>query len=194
VLGHYPEAGLKAYAKWLPKFEAGDFETIKQPLDFYGVNIYFGTAIKAGPDGKPVAVPGRSGDPQTHFGWAVTPEALYWGPKFMAERYQLPIVITENGMSNCDWVSLDGKVHDPLRIDFTTRYLRALHRAIEDGVDVRGYFHWSVMDNFEWGEGYKHRFGLIHVDFETQKRTLKDSAYWYREVIQSNGASLFTQA
>jgi beta-glucosidase len=124
------------------------------------------------------------------FLWKVTPEILHWGPKFMAERYKLPIVITENGMSNCDWVALDGRVHDGPRIDCLHRHLRALRQAINEGADVRGYFQWSFIDNFEWAEGYKHRFGLIHCDFATQKRTLKDSAYWYREVIQTNGANL----
>ena len=108
----------------------------------------------------------------------------------MAERYNLPLVITENGMSNCDWVAQDGKVHDGARIDYLRRHLRALSDAMAEGVDVRGYFQWSIMDNFEWAEGYKHRFGLIHVDFETQKRTLKESAYWYREVINTSGANL----
>jgi beta-glucosidase len=86
-----------------------------------------------------------------------------------------------------DWVSVDGAVHDPGRIDFMTRYLRELHRAIVAGVQVDGYFHWSIMDNFEWSEGYKERFGLIHVDYATQKRTPKDSALWYAKVIASNG-------
>ena len=107
-----------------------------------------------------------------------------------AQRYGLPIFVTENGLSNPDWVHRDGKVHDPQRIDFTDRYLSALLRAANEGVEVGGYFHWSIMDNFEWGEGMKHRFGLIHVDYQTQKRTLKDSAYWYRDVIQSNGSIL----
>src|SRR5690606_21283428 len=106
------------------------------------------------------------------------------------ERYNVPIYITENGLSNEDWVSLDGKVHDPQRIDFTRRYLQSYRRAGEDGADIRGYFHWSIMDNLEWASAMKHRFGLIHVDFQTQQRTLKDSAYWYREVIQSNGANI----
>ncbi len=88
-----------------------------------------------------------------------------------------------------DAVATDGKVHDPQRIDFTRRYLRSLHRAISEGVKVNGYFHWSVMDNFEWAEGYKERFGLIHVDYATQERTLKDSAYWYRDVIASERTS-----
>jgi beta-glucosidase len=99
-------------------------------------------------------------------------------------------VITENGLSCRDWVSVDGKVHDAARIDFTTRYLRELHRAIAEGVDVRGYFHWSILDNFEWAEGYKQRFGLVFVDYPTQQRIIKDSGYWYRDVIASNGAVL----
>jgi len=120
----------------------------------------------------------------------VTPEALYWGPRFMYERYGVPLFITENGLANADWISLDGAVHDPQRIDFTRRYLLALERAIADGVDLRGYFHWSLMDNFEWANGYRERFGLIFVDYATQQRVLKDSARWYAGVIASNGAKL----
>ena len=190
VLGHYPEAGLQAYGKNVPAFKASELETICQPMDFYGVNIYTGTPVKAGPDGKPLPIWFPPGHPHTHFSWKIVPESLYWGPRFLAERYKLPIVITENGLSNVDVVSLDGKVHDPQRIDFLNRYLLALQRAAGEGIDIRGYFHWSIMDNFEWAEGYKHRFGLVHVDYETQKRTLKDSAYWYREVIRTNGACL----
>jgi beta-glucosidase len=91
-------------------------------------------------------------------------------------------------MANCDWIQLDGKVHYPQRIDFLSRYLRAYQRALGDGVVAKGYFVWSVMDNFEWAHGYKQRFGLIYVDYAAQKRVLKDSAYWYREVIASKGA------
>jgi beta-glucosidase len=120
----------------------------------------------------------------------MTPESLYWGPKLLHERYQLPIVVTENGMSNTDWVSLDGKVHDPQRIDLVHRYLLQLDRAMAEGVDVRGYFLWSILDNFEWSHAYKQRFGLIHVDYPTQKRTLKDSAFWYSDVIRTNGGNL----
>ncbi|MFA6959123.1 MAG: GH1 family beta-glucosidase [Opitutaceae bacterium] len=190
VLGSYPEQGLKAYGKNVPKFKDADFDIIKQPLDFYGCNIYHGTPTKAGPNGEPVTATLAPGFPHTHFLWKRTDEALYWGSKFLAERYKLPIVITENGLTLPDWVSLDGCVHDAQRIDFLQRYLRGLKRAIDEGVDVRGYFQWSIMDNFEWAEGYKHRFGLIHVDYETQKRTLKDSAYWYRDLIRSHGATL----
>jgi beta-glucosidase len=98
--------------------------------------------------------------------------------------------VTENGFCNLDWVALDGKVHDGPRIDFLHRYLLSFRRAASEGIPLGGYFHWSLMDNFEWAEGYKPRFGLIHVDYPTQRRTLKDSAYWYREVIASHGGSL----
>ena len=95
-------------------------------------------------------------------------------------------------MSGIDWVSMDGKVHDPQRIDFTRRYLLELREAIRAGSDIRGYFHWSILDNFEWSQGYKERFGLVHVDYATQKRTPKDSAAWYQKVIASNGKHLDT--
>ncbi len=190
ILGRYPEDGLKAFADDLPDIKADDLEAMCQPLDFLGVNIYQGQKVRAGEGGKaePVGLP--PGYDITAFRWPVTPEALRWGPRFFFERYGLPIVITENGMSNIDWVSLDGRVHDPQRIDFTRRHLLELEKAAEDGADVRGYFHWSIMDNFEWAEGYKQRFGLIYVNYETQKRTPKDSAHWYKEVIASNGANL----
>jgi beta-glucosidase len=122
--------------------------------------------------------------------WPVTPQALYWGPRFAWERYGKPIVITENGMSNTDWIALDGGVHDPQRIDFLARYLREYRRAIRDGVRALGYFQWSIMDNFEWAHGYKRRFGLVYVDYPTGRRILKDSARWYAQVIRSNGANL----
>lgn len=121
--------------------------------------------------------------------WPVTPEVLYRGPKFLYERYQKPMYITENGISCHDVISLDGKVHDPNRIDFLARYLHELKRAADE-IDLRGYFQWSLMDNFEWSKGYSERFGLIYVDFRNQQRILKDSAYWYRDVIQTNGENL----
>ena len=93
-------------------------------------------------------------------------------------------------MSGMDWIALDGQVHDPQRIDFLHRYLLELKRAVTDGIDIRGYFQWSVMDNFEWAYGYKQRFGLVYIDYPTQRRIPKDSFHWYRRVIESNGASL----
>ncbi|HYH02660.1 MAG TPA: GH1 family beta-glucosidase [Bacillota bacterium] len=186
--GRYPEDGLKMFQQWLPPIGPEDLQTICQPLDFFGVNIYHGTKVTAGPEGKPQPVIKEPGRPLTAYNWDVTPEALYWGPRFFYERYQKPIIITENGVSNIDVISLDGAVHDPQRIDFTQRYLRELRRSIVDGIDVRGYFHWSIMDNFEWNEGFKQRFGLIYVDYPTQKRIIKDSGLWYQKVIESNGS------
>lgn len=192
-LGRYPEQGLEFYGKDAPRIGAGDMQLIAQPLDFFGVNIYQSAPVRATGDNEEgfERVPFPTGHPITAFNWPITPEALYWGPKFFYERYGKPIVISENGISCRDVVSLDGNVHDAARIDFTQRYLRMLHEAVTDGVDVRGYFHWSILDNFEWAAGYRERFGLIHVDYETQVRTLKDSAAWYRKVIETNGAALF---
>ncbi|MFZ5889582.1 MAG: GH1 family beta-glucosidase [Myxococcota bacterium] len=188
-LGRYPEDGIKRYGAQVPAIQAGDMELIAQPLDFFGANIYQGTPVRAGKDGVEL-VPPAVGSPITAFEWAVTPEALYWGPRFFYERYKKPIVITENGISCRDWLALDGKVHDPDRIDFTARHLLELSRAIGDGIPVEGYFHWSFIDNFEWAHGYKHRFGMIFCDYPTQRRVLKDSAHWYARVIASNGASV----
>ena len=190
LLGQYPEDGLRAFGKDAPKVHPGDMELMSQPLDFYGVNIYNGQVVRAGKEGQPEPVKLEDGNPITLFLWKVSPTALYWGPRFLHERYGLPIVVTENGMSNLDWVSLDGAVHDPQRIDFLERYIGHLRRASHDGIPVQGYFLWSILDNFEWAEGYKHRFGIVHVDYGTQKRTLKDSAHWYREVIASNAATI----
>ena len=190
VLGGYPEDAVKAFGAAMPQIAGGDMETICQPLDFLGGNVYHGTPVKRGANGEPERVPRPMGYPLTSFNWPVCPECIYWAPKFLQERYQLPFVVTENGVSCRDWISLDGAVHDPQRIDFHARYLAELARAIRDGVDVRGYFAWSVMDNFEWAEGVKERFGLIHVDYRTQQRTIKDSGHWYRELIQSGGANL----
>jgi beta-glucosidase len=190
-LGHYPEDGLAFFGDKAPTPAAGDLELIAQPVDFCGVNIYQGQYVKAGESGQPEEVPMPAGAKLTAFEWYVTPEAMYWGPRFLHERYQQPIVITENGISCRDWVALDGQVHDPLRIDFTQRHLLEAARAIADGVPLETYFHWSFIDNFEWAHGYKHRFGLIFCDYENgNQRILKDSARWYAEVIRSHGGSL----
>lgn len=190
ILGSYPKDGLEMFKAEMPEFPQSDLKTMCQPLDFLGLNIYSGQLTKMGTDGKDTGVKMPVGPPLTTMTWHVLPEALYWGPKFIYERYKLPIVITENGMANCDWVALDGKVHDPQRIDFTARYLRELGRAIESGTKVHGYFYWSILDNFEWQHGYKQRFGLVYVDYASGKRTPKDSASWYKEVIATNGKNL----
>jgi beta-glucosidase len=165
-------------------------EAIRQPLDFLGVNLYQADAVRRGKNGHPEVVPFPTGSPVTSMEWAVTPAIMHLVPSWLYERYRLPIVIAENGVSLPDWVAADGQVHDPQRIDFARAYLRELAAAVAGGVPVQGYFHWSLLDNFEWAHGYKQRFGLVHVDFTTQKRTPKDSARWYRDVIASNGARL----
>lgn len=155
-----------------------------------GQNIYNAVTVRAGEDGKAVRAARYDGFPQTAIGWPVTPEVLYWAPKFMQERYKKPFMITENGMASHDWVGVDGKVHDQARVDFMARYLGAYKRAAEDGVDLAGYFAWSVMDNFEWAYGYSQRFGLVYTDYNTQKRIWKDSAYFYKNIIETNGENL----
>ncbi|MEG1686672.1 MAG: family 1 glycosylhydrolase, partial [Angelakisella sp.] len=130
------------------------------------------------------------GSPKTAIGWHVNFDCLYWGSRFLYERYQKPIIITENGMSSHDWVSLDGKVHDPQRIDYLHRHLRWLKQAVDEGVDVAGYFQWSFLDNFEWCNGYNDRFGIVYTDYATQQRIPKDSYHWYRQVIAQNGECL----
>ena len=192
-LGHYPAAGLEAFGADVPHFTDADLKLIAQPLDFMGYNCYSGWPVRAGADGQAVKVPGGwgIGDPRGTLSWLyIAPEAMYWSAKLLYERYRLPVVFTENGFCNTDFVHLDGRVHDPQRIDFLARYLSAMRRAVEEGIPVAGYFYWSVMDNFEWKEGYKDRFGLIHVDYQTQKRTPKDSYFWYSDVIRTNGANL----
>lgn len=189
LLGNYPEEGLKRYEPYLPRITDEDMKLIAEPIDVYGQNIYNGRCIRMGRDGMPEEVKRYEGFPKTAVSWPVTPEALYWGPKFLYERYRKPVYITENGMSCHDVVSIDGKVHDPNRTDFLARYLKELKRAAEE-IDLRGYFHWSLMDNFEWEKGYSERFGLVYVDYQTQQRMKKDSAYWYRDVIRNNGAKL----
>jgi beta-glucosidase len=190
IFGHYPDDGLQVFGDKLPDIKDGDMETICQPLDFYGVNVYVGQKIKAEPDGSVAVIFDTEGPAFTAMDWPVMPEVLYWGPRFLAERYNLPIVVTESGMANLDWIHRDGKVHDPQRIDYLSRYLSEFKRAIGEGVDGRGYFLWSIMDNFEWDHGFKSRFGIIYTDYTNGSRTLKDSAYWYRDVIASNGKDL----
>ena len=192
-LGHFSEEAEKLFGERLPRFTEEEWALIAQPLDFFGFNVYQGAAH------YPVPQNGYQdyayqGSPRTMLDWSITPEVMYYAPKFFYERYHKPVIITENGMAGMDWVSLDGHVHDMQRIDFLHRYLLSLGEAIDDGVPVLGYHHWSIMDNMEWNRGYDPRFGLIYVDYRTQQRTLKDSAFWYAQVIRSNGKSLYGPA
>lgn len=188
-LGHFHEDAFRLLGGKLRDFTRDEWASVAQPLDFCGFNVYQGSVH------YPIAPEAYQdyayqGSPRTTMDWSITPEVLYYAPKFMYERYGRPIMITENGMAGIDFVSMDGKVHDPQRIDFLHRYLLCLEKAAEAGIPLIGYQQWSVMDNFEWNHGYDRRFGLIHVDYRTQKRTLKDSALWYGQVIRTNGRSL----
>lgn len=190
-LGRYPESGLKLFGKDVPKYTQDDMDLIQQPLDYFAVNMYGGIIVRAGKNGEPEKVPFLPGyEITTREDFAVTPDALYWGPKFMHERYKLPVVITENGYPNLDCVFPDNRVHDPQRVHFLYRYLNKLAKTIKEGVDVRGYFIWTFTDNFEWTGATSKRYGIVYIDFNTQKRTLKDSAYWYKKVIRTSGDSL----
>ena len=186
--GKIPEDAQATFGECLPVLTEEEWEIVTEPLDFYGFNIYQGLEdLDSTEEYGPYAYPGS---PKTSMDWNVTPEVLYWSCRFLYERYGKPIMITENGMSSFDWVSLDGKVHDPNRIDFLHRYLRSIKDAVSEGIPVLGYQYWSIMDNFEWINGYDKRFGLVYVDYRTQKRTIKDSACWYRDVIATNGEIL----
>lgn len=189
--GEYPAAQRAALGADAPEIRAGDMETICQPLDFFALNYYHAEHGRAGADGRPepVARPVPPGH-YTAFDWEMRPEGLYWAIRFFHERYGLPVTVTENGMANLDWPDLDGRVRDPQRIDFVRRHLRSVRRALAEGLPVDGYFAWSLLDNFEWAEGYEKRFGLVYVDYETQQRIPKDSARWYARTIAGNGADL----
>lgn len=183
-LGRYPADAVRLFGADMPPHGAQDMATISQPLDFYGVNIYSGDRWRMGENGEPVRVPHAPGNAQTALGWPVTPECMEWAIRFLSERYKLPIYITENGLACMDWPDAEGRVQDPQRIDFTRRYLESVGRAAKDGL-CKGYFHWSILDNFEWAEGYRARFGLVHVDFTTLERTPKSSAHWYSRVMRT---------
>lgn len=191
--GRYPEDGLRAFAADLPTIRSGDMALIAEPIDFLAYNCYSGFPVRADAEGRAERVPGGwgPGNPRGTLPWLqIAPEAPYWAARFLHERYRLPIVFTENGVCATDFVHLDGRVHDPQRIDFLQRYLGSIARALREGIPVSGYFYWSILDNFEWAQGYKDRFGLIHVDYATQKRTPKDSFAWYRDLIRRGGQGL----
>ena len=166
----------------------GELEKIRTGLDFIGWNCYLANNYNDGPDGRMETY--YQGVPRSNSGFPITPDALYWGTRFIFERYQVPVMITENGFANVDFVMDDGCVHDPQRIQYLTWYLRGLKRAADEGYPVKGYMVWSILDNFEWAFGYEKRFGLVYVDYRTQQRTLKDSALWYAEIIRQNGDNI----
>ncbi len=181
----YPEDGMRVFGRELPKFKSSDFDLIAQPLDAVGFNLYDAAVVRSGVDGAPQVCGQTPGCPHTAFNWPISPDAHYYGPRFAHERYGKPILITENGLSCRDWIHVDGCVHDPDRVDFIARHLQALNRAHEEGIPIEGYFHWSLLDNFEWNHGYRERFGLTYVDYASGKRTKKDSFFAYRDFIRT---------
>lgn len=189
-LGKYPDDCGQALRQMLDQLPKEDMELIHAVPDFIGLNIYNGCEVYAGEMGEAIYSRRVPGFPLTALKWPVTPQVMDWGVRLLHQRYGLPLYITENGQSCNDRIFLDGKVHDPDRIDFLHRYLLCLQNAIQNGADVRGYFHWALTDNFEWCDGYRERFGLIFVDYPTQKRIPKDSAAWYAQVVASNGHTL----
>jgi beta-glucosidase len=193
--GRYPQDVLDLFRDTgapLDAVESGDLESIAAPIDFLGVNFYMRRLFRATKEGLGFAERlAREGQETTEMGWAIVPDALAEQlARLRADYPKLPLYITENGMADREDPGADGAVHDPRRVDYLRRHLAVVEDAIAAGSDLRGYFTWSWMDNFEWGFGYRPRFGLVHVDFETQARTLKDSARWYAGVIRSNGADL----
>lgn len=177
--GSYPADILEYLGPDAPRVTAEELALIHQPLDFLGVNFYTRSFISTRQ--PPKAAPGTHGF--TDMGWEIYPKALTQHLVRISREYSPPpIFITENGMANADQV-IDGRVPDAERIRYLQQHLEALARAVELGVDVRGYFYWSLFDNFEWNSGYTKRFGLFHVDYATQTRLAKDSAHWYRQFI-----------
>ena len=177
--GHYPELALKHIDQTVFTVLENDFNDIRQPLDFLGVNYYFRAFVST--ETPPRLPEGKLGF--TDMGWEIYPQGLTELLVGLHREYQLPpVYITENGMAVADQIR-DGKVDDQPRIDYVCMHLDALAAAMAQGVDVRGYFYWSLMDNFEWNSGYEKRFGLLYVDYATQQRTFKHSAHWYRNFI-----------
>ena len=191
--GTYPEeliAATRHLTDW-SFVRDGDLATIHQPVDFLGVNYYNpayigATGERPWPGTDRAFIVDRPG-PRTVMGWPIEASGLTRLLRRLYADHGLPLVVTENGTSGHDVVAGDGGSHDPDRVEYVRSHLAAVAEAVAAGVDVRGYYLWSFLDNFEWAWGYEKRFGIIHVDFETQERTPKDSAYWYRDVIARGG-------
>ena len=188
LLGRYPDE-LAELGIDLSAIRAADLATIAQPLDFFGINYYNPHHVQATPAGSSVPLMEAEAPAQyerTEMGWPIIPEGLTELLLDLRQRYGEklpPLVVTENGTAVPDAVGADGRVDDARRVRYLDEHLRALHEAMDGGVEVRGYFVWSLLDNFEWAEGYRPRFGLVHVDYASQRRTPKTSYHWYRDLI-----------
>lgn len=193
--GAYPQRLFDFIGPHQPKIRSGDLELICQPLDFLGINYYSTDIISfdlhAGLN-KARAIPySTPGWGQTEMGWGIHPEGIKQEVLYIKEKYSnLPIYITENGCAMPDQPDENEFVADWNRIRYIQAHLQALHEAIQEGANVQGYFVWSILDNFEWALGYGPRFGLVRVNYETLKRTPKQSAYWYRDVIANNAITI----
>jgi beta-glucosidase len=183
--GAYPADACQHLGADAPKIEPGDMAVIRQPMDFLGINLYTRLWVSTSEPAIPAPAPHGLND----MGWEIVPEVLTQHLVRLTRDYMPPpILITENGMANAD-VVVDGAVQDTPRVAYLQGHLAAVAKAIELGADVRGYFYWSLLDNFEWDSGYAKRFGLFRVDYDTQARTPKASAHWYREFIASHKQS-----
>ena len=189
--GEYPKAFVGENPYDVMGVKGGDMELCKAPLDFLGINYYRRQMVSAIPVGPGEAATGVHNydayeGPLTQFAWEVWPDSFYELLMRVTREYSKPVLeVTENGCSYLDSPEANGKIPDTRRIEFMRGYLSALGRAMKDGADVRGYHHWSLMDNFEWAEGYAQRFGLVYVDFRDQRRIIKDSGYWYGRLAAS---------
>jgi beta-glucosidase len=193
LLGRYPEDLPAIYGEGWPSIAAKDLELIRQPIDWVGINYYTRRCVRHDDSQWPeragiVQMPGR----HTETGWEVHPESFTKTLCWVRERYgSIPQYVTENGAAFADPPrAVGGRIDDPLRVDYLRTHLLAAREAMRRGVDLRGYFVWSLLDNVEWSSGRTKRFGIVHMDYETQKRTPKASAEFYREVIRSEGAAL----
>lgn len=181
--GHYHPAMMDALDGLLPEIRPGDMALIAQKLDFLGINFYSRSVISA-KKGQLEHIPGSE---YTEMGWEVCAPAFRRMLVKLNNDYRLPpIYITENGAAFKDEVSPDGTIDDPRRLDYLKQHFLQVRLAMQDGVDIRGYFVWSLLDNFEWAHGFSKRFGLVYVDYATQKRTIKNSGWWYADVIRNN--------
>lgn len=193
-LGEYPAELRELFGAGWPRFPQDDFRLIGEPIDFLGINYYTRSVTQAAPSNPPLraARVRQEGRIHTELDWEVYPDGLTDVLSWVRSRYgERPLYITENGAAFADPATAEGSlVQDPRRVEYLLEHLRAVARARAAGVDVRGYFAWSLLDNFEWAEGYSKRFGLYHVNFDTQQRTPKTSAHFYADVIRSSGASL----
>ncbi len=187
--GRYTDLYLKRLGSDAPRFTAEEMAIIRSPMDFVGINVYQATFVRADhSEAGYTVVPNPASYPHMDSPWLTFgPEGLYWAPKLVADLWNVKeIYITENGCSSTDGIAADGHVYDTDRVMFLRSYLTQLQRGIADGVPVKGYFLWSLLDNFEWADGYEKRFGITYVDFATQKRTPKLSAEFYKQVIAAN--------